>query len=115
LVDVGDGLYLTTNNRDLGRVGDRVVLAFRPEFASIGDEGELLNRISGNVVNVLYSGSIIRIRIKLVNGELIVVKSLSLERPKYGIGDSITINVSPENILVYPYPEEGLYKELALE
>lgn len=113
LVDVGEGLQLMTNSRNQ-KVGNRVVIAFRPEFASIGDNE--INRLSGNVVDVIYSGNIGRVRVKLFNGDQVVVKmALSFARPVFSVGNDITINVSPKNILVYPYPEEGLDKELALE
>jgi len=96
-------------------VGDLVAIAFRPEFASIGDN-EMSNKLTGNVVDVIYSGSIARLKVELVNGDLIVVKKvLGFRRLGFSVGDSITVNISPRNILVYPYPKEGLYKELALD
>ena len=114
LVDVVDGLQMMTNSRN-AKVGDGVVIAFRPEFTSIGDT-EMLNRLVGKVVDILYSGSIGRVRVQLANGDQIVAKkALSLQRPTFSVGDNITMNVSPKNTLVYPYPKEGLDKELALE
>jgi len=114
LVEVADGLQLVTDSRN-ETVGDLVAIAFRPEFASIGDN-EMSNKITGNVVDVIYSGSIARLKVELVNGDLIVVKKvLGFSRTGFGVGDSITVNISPRNILVYPYPKEGLYNELALD
>ena len=114
LVDIGEGLQLMTKDGNM-RLGDRVVIALRPEYASIGN-GEMFNRLSGKVVDIIYSGSIGRVKVKLVNGDLVIVKMvLSFERPVFRVGDDITINVSPKNILVYPYPEKGLDKELTLE
>ncbi|MFQ6095188.1 MAG: ABC transporter ATP-binding protein [Candidatus Bathyarchaeia archaeon] len=114
VVEVGDGLQLVTTSRNKS-IGDRVVIAFRPEFASIGDS-ETINRLSGNVVDVIYSGSVIRLKVELINGDLVVIKkTLSYEKPMFAVGDNITINVSPKNILVYDYPEKGLHRELALE
>ena len=113
LVEVGDGLQLMTNIKN-ERVGDHVVIAFRPEFASIEDNE--INRLSGNVFDIIYSGNIGRLKVKLSNGNLVIVKmALSFKKPVFHVGDNITINVSPKNILVYPYPKEGLDKELALE
>ena len=113
LVEAGEGLQLMTNSRDK-RVDDRVVIAFRPEFASIGDI-RVRNRLSGKVMDILYSGRLIRLKVKLANGDLVVVKkALSFERPTFTIGDKVTITISPKNILVYNHPE-NLNKELALE
>jgi len=113
-IEVGEGLGLATYSKDR-TVGDRVVVAFRPEFASIGGTSGM-NRLPGEVLDVLYSGSIIRLKIRLPNGELVVAKKpLSFERPSYAVGAEVTVSVAPENILVYDYPEKGLYRELALE
>jgi ABC-type Fe3+/spermidine/putrescine transport system ATPase subunit len=96
------------------KIGDRVVIAFRPEFAAIRD-GKMINKLSGTVVEVLYSGSIIRLKVQLTNDALVVVKrTLRFERLMPAISDKVTITVSPNNILVYSYPE-NLNKELALE
>ena len=68
------------------------------------------------MVELLYSGSLIRIRVELIDGTLLVAKkAVSLKGSKCRIGDKIRIYVSPKNILVYPYPKEGLSKDLALE
>lgn len=96
------------------RIGDRVVTAFRPEFVDVETNG--VNRLKGRVVDVLYSGSTGRIRVELGNGDIVVAKQML----RFGVatirgGDDITLNVPPQKILVYPYPEGGLEKELALE
>ena len=113
LVKVGENLQLMTKSIDK-KMDDRVVIAFRPEFASIGDR-KMINRLSGTVVDVLYSGSIIRLKVQLANDDLVVVKrTLSFERLMPTIGDKVTMTISPNNIVVYGYPE-NLNKELALE
>ena len=113
LVEVSDDLQLMTNTKEK-RACDRVVIAFRPEFASIG-EGKLVNRVYGKVVDILYSGRIIRIKVQLTNGELVVVKKiLSFERSIVAVGDDVSISISPKNILVYDRPQ-NLNQELALE
>ena len=111
-VNVGNKFQLTTESRG-HKVGDRVVIAFRPEFASIGEE-EALNRLPCKVVEVLYSGSIGRVKVELTDGSQVVVKTaLSFKTPLFHVGDKITINISPKDMLVYP--DEELDKELALE
>jgi len=96
------------------RMGDRVVTAFRPEFVNVETNG--VNRLKGRVVDVLYSGSTVRIRVKLGNGSIVVAKQmLHSEAATIRGGDDITLSIPPQRILVYPYPEGGLEKELALE
>jgi ABC-type Fe3+/spermidine/putrescine transport system ATPase subunit len=96
------------------RIGDRVVTAFRPEFVDVETNG--VNRLKGRVVDVLYSGSTGRIRVKLDNGDIVVAKqTLHVETLTIRGGDEITLSIPPQRILVYPYPEGGLERELALE
>lgn len=113
LVNLGGGLQLMTTNRDREE-GERVVVSFRPEFISIG-ENEEQNRLLGIVADVIYSGNIIRVKITLSNDTVVVAKALSHEKNKFTIDEDITISVSPKNILVYPYPKKGLSQQLALE
>ena len=112
-VDLGEGLQIMTDNRDVG-VGDKVVVAFRPEFVSFGDEG--INRLSGTVEDLIYSGKICRFKLKLTNNNTITIKDItSFGKPICKIADNVIVNVLPKDILVYPYPKGGLDKELALE
>lgn len=113
LVDFGETLQLMIPNRDREK-GEHVVVAFRPEFASIGDNEED-NKLFGTVMDVIYSGNIIRVKVRLSDGTIIVAKALSHERNTLTINEDTTISVPQKSILVYPYPEKGLSEELALE
>ena len=113
IVDLGEGLQLTTSNQDREE-GERVVIAFRPEFTLIGDDEEQ-NRLFGTISDVIYSGSVIRIKIMLRNGTQVVSKTLAHERNTLTINRNVTISVHPNNILIYPFPKESLFHELALE
>jgi ABC-type Fe3+/spermidine/putrescine transport system ATPase subunit len=114
LVDIGENFQLQATNGIEAR-GERVVVAFRPEFVCLENNGKI-NRISGEVVDVLYSGNIIRVRIELDNGDFILAKkAVSFNDQMYDIGEVVTVHVAPENILMYSYPKEGLEQELALE
>jgi ABC-type Fe3+/spermidine/putrescine transport system ATPase subunit len=113
LVDLRKGLQVMTNIREVS-IGDKVVVAFRPEFVSFGNEG--INRLSGTVEDLIYSGKTCRFKVKLTNGETITIKAVtSFGEPICKIADNVTVNILPEDILVYPYPKGGLDKELALE
>ncbi len=113
LIDLGGGHQLMTSNRDR-EVDERVVITFRPEFTSIGD-AEKQNKLFGTVVNMMYSGDIIRVKVKLRDGDIVVTKAIGHQQNVFKVDEDITISVPPENILVYPYPEDGLSRELALE
>ena len=114
LIEIGDGLQLLTKSGNY-KVSDRVVVAFRPEFAYTRDV-KTSNTLSGIIMDVIYSGSIGRVRVKLSNGDLIVAKmALGFKNRPFRVNDNVTIKILPENILVYPYPAKGLDMELALE
>ncbi len=113
LVELEEGPEIRAEASDQ-RMGDRVVTAFRPEFVNVETNG--VNRLKGRVVDVLYSGSTVRIRVKLGKGSIVVAKQmLHSEAATIHVGDDITLSIPPQRILVYPYPEGGLEKELALE
>jgi ABC-type Fe3+/spermidine/putrescine transport system ATPase subunit len=113
LVDLGEGLQVITNTRDVS-VGDKVVVTFRPEFVSLGNG--VINKLFGKVDDLIYSGKLCRFKVKLANGDTITIKDITgFEKPKYQITDNVTVNILPEDIQVHPYPKGGLDKELALE
>jgi hypothetical protein len=90
-------------------------LSFRPEFTVFGSERRT-NKLAGKVVDVLYSGGTRRVRVRLSNGSLIVAKTATgIDEKTYTVGEAVTISVVPEAILKFPYPKEGVEKELALE
>jgi ABC-type Fe3+/spermidine/putrescine transport system ATPase subunit len=114
IIEVGETIQLLTEKEDV-KTGDLVVIAFRPEFVSINGK-EKTNNFLGIVENVLYSGSIMRIMVKLSNDEIITVKKpITHKGPIINLKDTIKVHISPEKIFVYEYPETGLLEELALE
>jgi putative spermidine/putrescine transport system ATP-binding protein len=113
VVNLGNSLRLQTRNTD-HKIGDRVVIAFRPEFINI-DTRTRVNRLRGTIIDTIYSGKIRRIRIQLITEDVIVLKIIDEERRHLSLDTDITMSIAPESILVYSYPEDGLETELALE
>jgi ABC-type Fe3+/spermidine/putrescine transport system ATPase subunit len=114
VVNLGKELQLQTNNKAC-QLGDRVVIAFRPEFASLVTESSK-NQLSGKIREVLYSGSFARLKICLVNDiEVVIRVPLSNKSSEYSIGDEVAISLSPQYLLTYSYPTQGLTKTLSLE
>ena len=114
LVSTENGIPLVTYVGDR-KLGERVVAAFRPEYVSTeGSEG--FNKLSGVIMEVLYSGRIVRVKIRLSGGVQIMAKTaLHSDVYPFTIGKAVTFSVSSQDVLLYSYPEEGLEKELALE
>ncbi len=113
LIEIGKDTKLTSSNVK-GETGDRVVIAFRPEYVSLGNNLKT-NQLSAHIEDILYSGSIVRVRIRLASNETIVAKTDRFDRTIYKIGDEIIVCVPSDNVLAYSYPKEGLEKEIALE
>jgi hypothetical protein len=44
-----------------------------------------------------------------------VKEPIGFKRQEFKPNDDITLTISPNHLLTYPYPKEGLTKELALE
>ncbi len=95
-------------------IGDRIVMGFRKGFAKvlIGNHDNKLNIIKGDVLSDRYLGEKRRIKIHLDFGKSIEIMQLPHE-PVLVKGDAITIEILPDNILLFRYPARGL--EDALE
>jgi len=114
LIDLGDELEIISRNKTI-KVGNRVVVAFRPEFVVLGKRRDE-NVLSGEIKNIVYSGNLVRIYVELPDGSTIFIKkALGFNESLPKIQSKVTLNVPPENVLVYPYPERGLQQELSLE
>jgi ABC-type Fe3+/spermidine/putrescine transport system ATPase subunit len=113
VINLGNNVRVQTRNID-HNIGDRVVIAFRPEFININTRTKV-NRLLGTIIDIIYSGKIRRVRIQLVTDDIIVLKIVDEERRHLIVNTDITISVDPESILVYSYPKDGLETELELE
>ena len=113
VINLGNSVQLETRNRNYN-IGDRVVIAFRPEFINFNTRTRV-NRLRGTIIDTIYSGKIRRIRIQLITGDVITMKIIDEEKRGLKLNTDITLSIAPETVLVYSYPEDGLETELALE
>ncbi|RLI12660.1 ABC transporter ATP-binding protein [Candidatus Bathyarchaeota archaeon] len=114
LIDIGNGLKVFSTESK-GNIGDRVVVAFRPEFVILKEKNDE-NAFFGEITRIVYSGSLVRITVETASGDEILIKNpLKFGEPPPETGEKLTFSIPPENVLVYPYPEAGLHKELSLE
>ena len=113
-IDIGDGLAIKTTDKS-HEEGEIVVIAFRPEFGFLNRDRMGINDIPGIIIESTFSGATGRVRIRLRNGEDVVIKQHLSRKTSQKNGDNVYINIEPSNILVYSYPESGLESELALE
>ena len=96
-------------------VGDRVVIAIREEKTKIHKRrtGKKPNIIEGTVKDASFIGEFIIYEVSLINGDVINCKvPIATSKKTFSIGEKVLIELNPEDIMVYPYPPAGLYREL---
>lgn len=112
-VELKDGV--TVKTRDTSKSsGERVVAAVKPEHVLLLRK-EVKEGIPGRVVTSGYLGDIMRFEIELVNGKSLISKTPRKYIRRFKRGDSLKVHIKPENVLLFPYPEEGLVKATEIE
>jgi putative spermidine/putrescine transport system ATP-binding protein len=89
--------------RFVGGSGKSVNIALRPEMVKLGDGPEGSNRVKGNVVDVSFLGSIVRIRVAVGgdNGPIVSLDEFNESTLKLpDIGETLTINFPADGPLV---------------
>jgi ABC-type Fe3+/spermidine/putrescine transport system ATPase subunit len=102
---------------DSAGIGERVVLALRPEVIEIkkGQKNGGQNAVSATVERVTFEGTTVRYEVRLVNQDLIVIIRPSMIGEWLNIGDEVTVSFPPAKAHVFVYPETGLEEEIAVE
>ncbi|MGQ4834122.1 MAG: ABC transporter ATP-binding protein [Candidatus Asgardarchaeia archaeon] len=112
------GDYTLKANKSFFAKGDPVVVAIRRERFIIKQEHDNAstreNIITGKVITKRSVGFYSRLRIKLNSGDVIEIKVSPDSCKNIKENDEITLYVAPEDILVYPYPKEGLEKTISV-
>ncbi|MHA1311125.1 MAG: ABC transporter ATP-binding protein [Candidatus Helarchaeota archaeon] len=114
----GGGPIIFSKNKHFYK-RDRVIGSIRKEFVKIKEfieENKLKdnNLIEGNINNIAFLGSHLRVNIELENGDIIEAKVTYPPSIQFEVGSKVYIKLHPENVLLFPYPEDLDY-ELALE
>jgi ABC-type Fe3+/spermidine/putrescine transport system ATPase subunit len=118
LIELRGGLEVqaSAKNGKNGKIGDRVVLAIRPEAITIEKgrkRGE--NSLEGIVEKVTFEGNDVRYSIRLENQDSLVVIQSSLADSWFNAEQKVTLRFEPEKTHVFPYPEKGLKEETSAE
>jgi len=94
----------------------KIVAAIRPEFIVMKKFGKMAGSWRGRIENKVFVGSIVRYEVRAENGELIVVKRpFASDALKWNVGNRVNLIFSSHSVLLYPYPEKGLEKEISVE
>lgn len=113
VVQLADDLPLVVSE-DKYDVGEKIVVAVRPQFVALDDAGRE-NQLDGRIVDVIYTGSLWYLIVELENGVRVTVKTPVVTRRAYAVDDAVTLSIAPDDLLLYRYPESGLEAEIALE
>ena len=112
LIEIRGGITIEAITKKFSK-GDKVVVAIRKEKFSIGEEGKE-NILKGIVIQNRYLGFFSRIRVRLPSQDVIEVKASAEAGRKISLNEEITLSFKKENVLVYPYPKEGLEKAISV-
>lgn len=102
-------------------VGQRVIVAIRPEFVPLAAASASTgNETTGNIAEVTFLGSLIRYQIQLNESRIKIAAhspSSNENTVQFHLGDRVKVplNHCGEHMLLFNYPKEGLEKEIALE
>ena len=114
-VELRQGFRIEAFNERNIKVGDRVVLAIRPETCEMKRgfiEGK--NGLFGEIEKSTFEGTIVRYEIRLVNGDRFVINRPSLTEEWVSVGTEVTITYPLEKAHLFPYPENGLSDEISV-
>jgi len=115
-VELREGYSIEAFNERNIKVGDRAVLAVRPETCEmkLGLVGEGRDGLFGEIEKTTFEGTIVRYEIRLVNGDRFVINRPSLTEDWVSIGQDVTITYPKEKAHLFPYPENGLADEISV-
>jgi ABC-type Fe3+/spermidine/putrescine transport system ATPase subunit len=114
VIDCGDGIVIESSKAAL-REGEKVIVAVRPEFAFI-EKKNVEDGIRGYIEGGDFEGGAVRYEVNLPgHGPFAVRVPHALASSELNIGEEVILKIPPERILLYPYPKEGLQRELELD
>jgi ABC-type Fe3+/spermidine/putrescine transport system ATPase subunit len=94
----------------------KVVAAIRPEFVVIEKQRSTELFWKGKIDSVIFIGSMVRYAVKTQNNKIIVVKKpFSSATHRWRVGTQVNLVFPPNSVLLYPYPQSGLEKEISVE
>ena len=117
IIELRGGLEIRVQDTQFN-VGERVVVAFRLEDTKINEKGEAraregVNNLHGTIETVMFIGGFMEYQILLDNKVRVLAKVLVFEGfESYKPNDAVIISFPVSECIVFPYPEQGLLKEI---
>jgi ABC-type Fe3+/spermidine/putrescine transport system ATPase subunit len=98
-------------------VGQRVIVAIRPELVQLKTENDVSsNGWTGRIAEVTFLGSITRYTVELNDGlNFVAHVQGAAETDGFRVGEKVELTPDLSHTLLFDYPKEGLEEEIALE
>jgi ABC-type Fe3+/spermidine/putrescine transport system ATPase subunit len=112
-LELRGGLRVNAVNPGI-KQNERVVLAIRPETCEMKKANDLTDGLIGKIVKVTFEGTMVRYDIRLENGDHLIINRQSLAENWFEINEEVTITYPLDKAHLFPYPEEGLNKEISV-
>ncbi|MEM1515103.1 MAG: ABC transporter ATP-binding protein [Candidatus Bathyarchaeia archaeon] len=114
-IQLRNNFLLRTNNSNIS-VGERVVVMAREEkskILKITKKKEEINIFPGTIEGISFLGDFISYTILLDSGDKVNSKVPMVNAiGKFKVGKRVYLHLKPEDLRVYPYPPQGLYREI---
>jgi len=96
------------------QVGEKVVVAVRPEHVSIGTaETDGSNNFPSRIKSSMFIGDFMEYDVELEKNVIVSSKILFSDIfEAYKIGERVIVSFLPERCYVFPYPKTGLLQEI---
>jgi ABC-type Fe3+/spermidine/putrescine transport system ATPase subunit len=116
-VETNSGILKSSQR--VGFDGDKVVVAIRPEFVTIKKNAKARRTEGlwrGRIKSKVFMGSIIHFTVETESGDRIISKCpFYLDMNKWDLNDQVFLEFPPDYVLLYPYPKDGIEKEVSIE
>lgn len=114
-IQLRNGFLLRTNDVSKS-IGERVVIMVREENSKIMKavrSKEEINLFPGTIQDSSFLGAFVSFTVLLDNGDEIISKVPTITAiGKFNVGDRVYLRLKPEDLKVFSYPPQGLYKEI---
>jgi ABC-type Fe3+/spermidine/putrescine transport system ATPase subunit len=110
-----DGTFLSSQDK-IKFPEKKVVAVIRPEFVIMEKQTRIKHAWKGTIKAVTFIGSTVRYEVQTENGKLITVKQpFGFNANGWKKENRVALIFPSNSVLLYPYPQEGLEKEISIE
>lgn len=114
-IQLRNGFLLRTKsvNRSIGEKVVAMVREERIEIMKAAKKREEINLFPGTIVDISFLGDFLFYTVLLDNGDRVGVKVPTITAlGKFKVKERVYLRLKSEDIVIYPYPPHGLYREL---